>query len=161
MYDQRGYFPMEPTYWGYSSPVYPQFPLWGFNHWEPYLTRPTGNFQQEYISRRHVFRPRLHEKRARFSQEARLQDAIVIQGSWSEVHCADGKSNKGSRKLMWVPVRSVKSPDGFNVAQDLKLGEHQPAVGVLNNPKTSSIVRLGSVQREAVNRERDDNDVKL
>jgi hypothetical protein len=103
----------------------------------------------------------LHEKRARFSQEARLHDAIVIQGSRLEVHYADGKSNKGSRKLMWVPVRRVKAPDGFNVAQDLKLGELQPAVGVLNNPEPSSIVRLGSVQREAVNRERDDNDVKL
>jgi hypothetical protein len=62
---------------------------------------------------------------------------------------------------MWVPVRRVKAPDGFNVAQDLKLGELQPAVGVLNNPETSSIVRLGSVQRKAVNRERDSNDVKL
>jgi hypothetical protein len=62
---------------------------------------------------------------------------------------------------MWVPVRRVKAPDGFNVAQDLKLGELQPAVGVLNNPELSSIVRLGSVQRKAVNRERDDNDVKL
>jgi hypothetical protein len=62
---------------------------------------------------------------------------------------------------MWVPVRRVKAPDGFNVAQDLKLGELQPAVGVLNNPEPSSIVRLGSVQKEAVNRERDDNDVKL
>jgi hypothetical protein len=62
---------------------------------------------------------------------------------------------------MWVPVRRVKAPNGFNVAQDLKLGELQPAVGVLNNPETSSIVRLGSVQRKAVNRERDSNDVKL
>jgi hypothetical protein len=77
-YDQHGYFPMEPTYWGYSSPVYSQFPPWGFNHWEPYLTRPAGNFQQEYISRRPIFRPFLHEKRARFSQEARLHDAIVV-----------------------------------------------------------------------------------
>jgi hypothetical protein len=96
----------------------------------------------------------LHEKRARFSQETRLHDAIVIQGSRSEVHYADGKSNKGSRKLMWVPVRRVKALDGFNVAQDLKLGKLQPDVGVLNNPEPSSIVRLGSVQREAVNREK-------
>ena len=106
-YDQQPYFPMEPAYWGFAPPMYPHFPPWGFNPWMPYPTGPACYFQPEWTPPRSTYREPLHEKRARFNQEARSYDAITVQENRTQVQGADGKNYKGSRKLAWVPVKTA------------------------------------------------------
>jgi hypothetical protein len=62
---------------------------------------PGGYFQLDWISPRPLFRPYMHAKRARFNQETRPRDAIVIRGDGGKLfsgtstqqrrHYADGK----------------------------------------------------------------------
>ena len=85
-YDQQPYFPMEPAYWGFAPLMYPHFPPWGFNPWMPYPTGPACYFQPEWTPPRSTYREPLHEKRARFNQEARSHDAITVQENQTEVH---------------------------------------------------------------------------
>ena len=149
-YDQQPYFVMEPAYWGGAPPVYPQFPPWGYNPWAPYPTGPACYFQPEWISPRPMFRPDMHEKRARFNQEARSHDAIVARGNRLPVHRADDQNYRGDRQRVWVPVKraeskSVSSED-LDAAHGPKLGKHQSAKGVVNGMETSRVDELGSGQ---------------
>jgi hypothetical protein len=106
-YNQQPYFPMARTYWSCAPPTYPQFPPWGVIPWAPYLTSPASSFEAEFIPLRPMFRPHFHEKKARFTHEARSRAAIVIRGSRSHAHNLGGKKYIVDRKLAWVPVRSA------------------------------------------------------
>jgi hypothetical protein len=139
--------------------------LWG-NPWAPYPTGPVGYFCPHWISPILVFRPYLHEKKARFSQKTRSRDAIAIRSDDEKPfsrtstqrgrHYADGKNYKGDHKRMWAPVKrvepkSVECSEDSNVAHSLRLGEHQSAEDVLN-PKTCAVDGLadGLVQGKGV-----------
>ena len=106
---------MEPTYWGSAPPMYPQFPPWGFNPWAPYPTGPAGYFQPGWIPPRPIFRPNVHEKRARFNEEARSHNAIEIRGGRSPVCSADRNNYKGDYKCVWMPVKRADTKTGKNV----------------------------------------------
>jgi hypothetical protein len=114
-FNRQPYFPMAATNWGCRPPVYPRYPLWGFSPWVTYPTGTADYFQLDWISPWPIFRPHLHEKRARFHQGARQRDASVI-------HCNDarpvlvtsnlrrrqdafGYVHMGGKKFAWVPIR--------------------------------------------------------
>jgi hypothetical protein len=95
----------------------------------------------------------MHEKRPLFNQRARSRDTIVVRGSRSPVHIADGKNYHFERKHVWVPVkhsepRLVKSSEDLDVGHDLKLREHPSAEGDVPKPKKShvDVLGYGSVQ---------------
>jgi hypothetical protein len=151
-YNKQPYFSVAPTYWCYP-PMYPQYPPWGFSPSTPYHTWPADYFQPGRITSRHLFRPGMHEKRSCFNQRARSRDTIVVRGSRSPVHIADGKNYHFERKRVWVPVKRsepqpVKSSEDLDVGHDLKLREHQSAEGDVPKPKTShvDVLGYGSVQ---------------
>jgi hypothetical protein len=54
---------------------------------------------------------------------------------------------------MWLPIRHVKASDGLEKASS--------AVGVVDSPETSSIIRIGLVRNAVVNGGRDNNCLKL
>jgi hypothetical protein len=166
LYMKRPYFPMDPTNWGYATHMYPRSTSPGFNHWMPYPTWPARYFRPEWIPSRAIYRGSLHEKRARYNQEARPRDAFVVRGSRSPVQTAESKDNKGGRKLVWMPVKraepkSVTISDNTDVAHALKREAYQSAEGVVNSTKTSSDVGLGSVQKEVICVEGDGSGLQL
>ena len=105
--------------------MYLQFPPRGFNPWAPYPTGPACYFQPRWTPPRPMFRPKMHEKRARLNEEARSHNAIEIRGSRSPIRNADGKNNKGGHKSVWVPVeraenKAAKNSDDSDVDHGLK-----------------------------------------
>jgi hypothetical protein len=51
-YVRQPYFAIEPTYWGDAPSVYPRFPPWGFNCWEPYLIFHGGGLCSDHTHMR-------------------------------------------------------------------------------------------------------------
>ena len=154
-YDQQPYFAIEPTYWGCAPPMYPQIPPWGFNPWAPYPIGPASYFQPGWIPPRPMFRPNMHEKRARFNHEARSRDAIMVRGKDGSCkgaedsssskrfaqsrlprHNADGKLHIGGQKFAWVPVRSkgdVKDSVEHDECRSGCATTNQPGLGAAHN----------------------------
>ena len=147
-YDQQMYFKMDPTYGGCAPPIYSWFPPWGFNPCASYLTRPVCYSRPEWIPAGPMYRKSLHEKGVQFNQEVRPRDGNVIRGNDDRLvsgtsksrrrHNTNGIVHKGGKKFVWMPMRHAesKSMQSSNDASNaLKLGEHQSAASVENNPK--------------------------
>jgi hypothetical protein len=152
-YDRHGCFPIKPTYWSCSPPRHSQFSSWHFTPWVPYPTRLARYLRPEWVPLKPMFRAKWHEKRVQLNKEARSHDATTL-------HNAYGKNYNGDCKLVWVPVKHVepklvKHSVDLCAANDLKLGERQSAEGLLNNPETSNIVGVGSVQKKVIDEEKD------
>jgi hypothetical protein len=91
------------------------------------------------------------EKRARFSQSVRSNDAIVVRGNQSPRRGGDGRNYAGHHKRIWVK-RSEPNPkqisDDLDAARAMKVGEPKSAEGVISSPKTTDVDKgsCGSVQ---------------
>jgi hypothetical protein len=108
---EQPYFPIEPTYLGCATLMYPRSTPWGFNLQASYPTEPATYFQEGWIPSRPMSRPRLHGKGEQFNQEFR---PIVIRGNDEKLisgnsnprrrQNADGMVHRGGQKFKWVPI---------------------------------------------------------
>jgi hypothetical protein len=161
-YNQQYYFPMVRTYWSCSPPTYPQFPPRGYIPWAPYLTNSESYCQAEFIRRRPIFRPHFHEKKARFTHEARSHAAIVIRGSRSQEYNVGGKKYIGDRKLAWVPVRSAGTKSSSTIVSQPPTSSNGTDVDHCVKPGETKVSDIsGSVQQHGSGRVEKDGILEL
>ena len=96
-----------------------------------------------------MYRKLLHEKRARFNEEARSRDALFIRRNRSSVHNGDGIIHKGDRNLTWMlvqhtEVETVENSDDSVASHGLKLVEGQSTEGVKNSTEAKNTDGVGS-----------------
>ena len=103
-YDQQPYYPMKSAYWGCTTPMYTQFRPRGFYPWAEYSTGPTDYFQREWIPSGRTYRRLMHEKRSRFSPEARSHNAVTDRGNLLAANNGDGIVHIGGQNFKWMPV---------------------------------------------------------